>query len=545
MRRLALACVLSLLSVTAPAAATPGPDSVVVVANANVPESVALAMRYADARDVPQNQICLLDVMDVEDLTLEEYTSTFLEPLRACLDAGGVRDRIEAAVLIRGVPLRVSIPAGSGSEVVSLAAALGLWDSTHSDGTPMLGHEPGTVASCGAGVSCYAAFWRNPYDAFPFEPGWSADRASVHWAPLLVTMLHGRSYEDAERLLDSALMAEASGPGEGELLFMEGADPARGAQDPQNANVITALTERGLDASSVPFDANLTGRTLGAFFTGTASLGETIEGNTFLPGSLVDNLTSFGAVPQNFRETGESQVSIARWVAMGVAGVHGTVAEPLNNCFPHRSLIVEYVDGASLAEAYHSKMPFVYWRNLVLGDPMASPYGRRPVVEITGVSEGDRLTGAARITVTATDADARGISSIVLYLDGDEIARADSGSLEHCLAVPAGDGHQLLAVARIAEDPTGERVWREKGWLALALDSDGGALECAAPMPNAGAMEDAGVQLDGGPVVTTPGGCGCRASGGGEGGAIGLALIALLAWRRRQGVARPRVRIVQ
>ncbi len=546
MRRLAFACFACLAASPLPASATPGPDSVVVIANAGVPESVALAERYASARDVPANRVCLLELPEVEDLTLEDYGTLFLEPLRACLDAGGVRDRIEAAVLIRGVPLRVSVPVSSGNEVVSLAAALGLWESTLSDGTPMLGQEPGMSASCGDGITCYAARWRNAYRGDAFDPGWSVEASGAMHRPLLVTMLHGRSYADAEHLLDSALEAEASGPGDAELLFMEGADPARGAQDPQNALVIAELTSRGLSASSVPFDANLTGRTLGAFFTGTASLGETIEGNTYLPGSIVDNLTSFGAVPGNFRETGESQVSIARWVAMGVAGVHGTVAEPLNNCFPHRRLILAYVDGATLAEAYHSQMPFVYWRNLVLGDPMAAPYAQRPEVTITGVADGARLGGATRVEVSATDPGERGIESIVLYLDGVEIARAAGGSLEHCLVVPAGDGHQLLAVARALEDPAGVRIYREKGWLALSLDASAGATECAAPMPDAG-PPDGGAQLDAdvgdaGTVPPSAGGCGCRVRGSRSPGAAPLALLALLASRRRQRAARPLAR---
>lgn len=547
MRRLALACFVCLASLPLTASATPGPDSVVVIANASVAESVALARRYAAARDVPANRVCLLALPEVEDLTLEDYTALFLEPLRACLDAGGVRDRVEAAVLIRGVPLRVSVPVGSGSEVVSLAAALGLWESTLGDGTPLLAQEPGMTASCGEGITCYAARWRNAYRGEAFDPGWSAEASGVTHRPLLVTMLHGRSYADAERLLDSALEAEASGPGDGELLFMEGADPARGAQDPQNASVIAELTSRGLSASSVPFDANLTGRTLGAFFTGTASLGETIEGNTFLPGSIVDNLTSFGAVPGNFRESGESQVSIARWAAMGVAGVHGTVAEPLNNCFPHRRLILAYVDGATLAEAYHSQMPFVYWMNLVLGDPMAAPYAQRPEVTITGVSDGARLDGATRVEVSASDPGERGIESIVLYLDGVEIARASGGSLEHCLVAPVGDGHQLLAVARALDDPAGVRIYREKGWLALSLDAGAGATECGAPTLDAGAP-DAGAQLDAdvdAGTASSAGGCGCRVGGAGSPGAATLGLLALLALRRRQRAARPLARSTQ
>lgn len=539
MRDLAIPAFLATLCAST-AFATPGPDTTVVVANANVPESVALARTYAAARAVPDAQVCLLDVEDVEDIDLADYEATFLEPLRACLDATpGVRARIEAALLIRGVPLRVSVPVGGGAQVVSLAAALQLWDSTQM-GAPLLGAEPGATIMCGSSP-CYGPAWGNPYRGFPFEPGWTTDLSGVEWHPILVTMLHARTYADAERLLDSALAAESMAPATGEMLFMDGRDAARGALDWQADGLITDLTAAGFTATRVPFDPDLTGRTLSSFITGTATIGTTIEGNTFLPGALVDNLTSFGAVPQNFRDTGESQVSIARWVEQGVAGVHGTVAEPLNGCFPNRRFLVEYTLGATLAEAYLSMMPNVYWRNLVLGDPMAAPYARRPVVGVDGVTDAEVLMATARVSVTATDPAERGIESLVAYLDGVEVARAETGALELCLGADAGDGdRQLLFVARAADDPMGERVWKPKGWVARRLRTSG-VVECP-PMVDAGAATDdaavdadAGVGgADAGETPPTTDGCACRAAPRSGGGLAWLALAALVLVRRRR-----------
>src|SRR6478735_1230763 len=102
----ALAVLLLLPSV---AYAVPGPDSVAVLANADVPGSVALAMRYAEARDVPDAQVCVLSMPTADTITLAEYQSTILDPLRTCLGPT-VEARIEAVVVMRGVPLRVTIP---------------------------------------------------------------------------------------------------------------------------------------------------------------------------------------------------------------------------------------------------------------------------------------------------------------------------------------------------------------------------------------------------------------------------------------------------
>ncbi|MGE0784204.1 MAG: TIGR03790 family protein [Sandaracinaceae bacterium] len=535
--RLAWAFAALTLGVTTPAAATPGPDSVAVVANANVPESVALAQTYAAARDVPDAQVCLLDLPTEEDISLDDYETMFLEPLRACLDATPtVRERIESILLIRGVPMRVQVPFMGRTEAIGLAAALGLWDSADSLGIPILRQEAGTLAPCGGGNMCFAARWANPYRGFPFESGWTLDRDGIVWKPVLVTMLHARSYEDAEGLLDSALAAESMAPPTGEMLFMDGADPARGALDGQYPVVINNLTALGFTANRVPFDSDLTGHTLMSFATGTASLGMTIEGNTFLPGSVVDNLTSFGAVPANFREDGtEQQVSIARWVERGVAGVHGTVAEPLNNCFPGRIFVTSYASGATLAEAYHTALPYVFWMNLVLGDPMAAPYAIRPTLSVSGIDEGASLAGATSITVDATDAESRGIESVAMFVDGVEVARAMSGSLTHCLDADPGE-HQLLIVARVAEDASGVSIWKPKGWVAYSFTAAAGASTCATPMGDGGVSADGGVSsTDAGPGAMTGDGCGCRVTTAPGGRPIALALIGIaLGLRRRR-----------
>jgi len=520
---------------------TPGPATTVVIANANVPASITLAERYASERAVPAGQVCVLDVEDVEDVDLADYESSFLLPLRACLDrTAGARERIEAAVLIRGLPLRVRVPVGGGNQVVSLAAALMLWDSTIM-GAPLLGSEPGNTADCG-GTACYAPAWRNPYRGFPFESGWTRDASGVTWRPLLVTMLHGRTYEAAGSLLTSALEAERSGAPDGEMLFMDGRDPARGVLDGQYDRVIADLAALGFTASRVAFDSDLTGRTLASFVTGTATLGTSIEGNTFQPGSIVDNLTSFGAVPENFRETGERQVSIARWVEQGVAGAHGTVAEPLNGSFPHRRFLVEYVLGATLAEAYHSMMPDAYWRNLVLGDPMAAPHAMRPELDVTGIMAGASIDGARQVQVSAMDPlSTRGVASIIAYLGGVEVARSDADTLAFCLVAPAGDDQQLLIVARAGEDPADERIWQPKGWTALTFSSGGTATECGAA--DAGASEpdgaatslDAGVggNSDAGTDPPSGDGCSCRAAPPSRRSIPWLGLIALGLLRRR------------
>jgi hypothetical protein len=274
--------------------------------------------------------------------------------------------------------------------------------------------------------------------------------------------------------------------------------------------------------------------------------------NTYLPGSLVDNLTSVGADPVNFHAMGEAQVSIARWVAAGASGVHGAVEEPLNNCFPSRTLMVDYVDGSTLAESYLRNMPYVYWRNLVLGDPMLARYAVRPRVVLENVSDAETIAGMRRVVARATDPMNRGIASIALFVDGVEVGRAMGDHVEACLSVPPGDSRQILAVAQIMDDgsPTGSH--QPKGWTEIHVRATAGAGTCNTVI-DAG-VSDAATRSDGGGSSadvtgsredTMQGaGCGCRVADEprdtkSRGPALAAAMIAITAlaqgrrWTRR------------
>ncbi len=542
---------------TSTAHATPGPDSVAVLANADVPGSVGLAEAYADARDIPDRQVCALSMPTTEDITLADFEATVRAPLRACLSDAGVLDRIEAIVIARGVPLRVSMDVGGASRRVSLAAALGLWNTTMMDGTPVLGQDPGRMVDCG-GTPCLAAYWRSGYRGGAFEAGYERTASGVIHRPVLVTMLHGRTDADAMSLVTSAIASEGMGAAAGEIVLMDGADPARGALDTEYPMVLTGLEALGVSARRVPFASDQTGLALASFVTGTAGLGTTIEGNTFVPGAIVDNLTSFGAVPENFRESGESQVSIARWVARGVAGAHGTTDEPLNNCFPSRQFLVDYASGATLGEAYLGRMPYVYWHNLVLGDPITAPYAERPEVALSidgaSVSTPTIATPIALGTAMEVSIDApadRVVSRVAIYVDGvlheerTDVAE-DARTFTHCL----GEGHaesigsdvQVLVAVTIASDL--ERSLRAiRGWRAFRAEIVAGDGTCGSSDVDAGAStsdagrNDAGITTrDAGASAPAPSGCACRAGARGRGGAmttVALALCLALARRRR------------
>jgi uncharacterized protein (TIGR03790 family) len=438
---------------------SPGPDTLVVVANGESAGSVLLAERYANARDIHQTRICVVNTDPAPQIALEDLERDVLMPLRACIDHLGGFDLLEAVVLVRGMPLNVIIPTEAGSMVVSLSALLGVLPARDLAGQPFIGQDPGYHTLCG-GMPCLTARWLNPYTGGAFRAGWTRERHDGRWQMVLVTALDGYTDEDAFGLVASGLLAERDGPS-GEFILMDGGDAARSVRDFELDTIAAQLGALGVDARRLAFDSELTDRDIGAFVTGTVNLGQTIEGNRYQPGSIVDNLTSFGAVPANFMAGGEVQTSVARWVAEGVAGVHGTTAEPLSNAFPSRRFLTDYVSGYSLAESYFKNLPYVYWRNLVLGDPITAPYAVRPVLEL--LADQQTSPGFVRLELSLRDPLGRLIGPAGLTIDGVYRQDLSFGGGELCFRGSDTVMTTVLVAARIEPEP------KTVGWTRLEL----------------------------------------------------------------------------
>jgi len=69
-------------------------------------------------------------------IPLATYLNEVLYPTNSCLSAAGVVDRIEAFVIMRGIPLLVTFSSGYG--YCSLAATLQLWLTPASVGSSQL-----------------------------------------------------------------------------------------------------------------------------------------------------------------------------------------------------------------------------------------------------------------------------------------------------------------------------------------------------------------------------------------------------------------------
>ena len=477
-RRLFLLILAVVIVVIGPrwAVAGGGPMNVMVLFNDGDLEAAAVAEHYRQRRGLAHSHVCALPSADPARRSLDfgAYEAEILEPTERCLGALPHPELIDYLVLVRGLPYRVEL--GEGAFTTSLSAMLQVMRARDESGVELAG-QPQQSGGGGFGASIENPHFlpsgavggdylvSNPfsgwYGAAPrivrseqlprsfrsedAEPGNPWDFVGNLF---IVTRLDGFDYQDAWDLVDRGVEAEGVVPA-GTLLCMEAADQARGARDPECEFATRYLSAAGFEAEYLaPFDGDLAGRELAAYFTGAADARGAIDGNVFAPGAIACNLTSFGAAPSNFYCDGdacpgvENQTSIARFVRAGATGVHGTANEPLNNSFPNAGALLLYTLGYNLGESFFFNQRFLYWQNIILGDPLTTPWVHRPLVSIDA---GDQLPLGSELVVSAEGPS--GIAKIRLYVNGELVSELRRDILRWEPSGVVGDELQILAVA--------------------------------------------------------------------------------------------------
>ncbi len=83
------------------------PQEVAILAVKDSRESQALAKYYAQQRNVPLSQICLIDVPRGETVSREVWQQNVRPAIRAWIDANNLQDKIRCFVTVWDVPLRI------------------------------------------------------------------------------------------------------------------------------------------------------------------------------------------------------------------------------------------------------------------------------------------------------------------------------------------------------------------------------------------------------------------------------------------------------
>jgi uncharacterized protein (TIGR03790 family) len=453
------------------------PDEVLVVYNASSPISTAVANDYAQKRNVAN----LLAVMcadsavstDNETIALADYTSSIATPIGQYLASHA---QIDFIVLTKGVPIRIDgAPTGSGfnsspagqPSVDSFLAAIDY--PTLSGAT-----EIGITGSGTVGKGWLNRYWNA---AVPFH--------HAQFGGYLVTRLDGYTQADAQSLVTRALAAEQAPPA-GSVLFdvpvaiglgdktsppaaVTGTIPQESSYDTWNADMLRAHDM--MEATGIPNELDLATSFVGgrSNLTGYFSWGSNdpafdataYESLTFAPGSLSDTAVSTSG--RTFLPTSGGQSLLVDLIAHGLTSGKGYVGEPLLQAVASPSIaLARYYSGYSMAESLYAASRFVGWEDVVIGDPLCTPYSDRGAV-------------VAPTYASAFDNSSGGVQTEGCSEGGMDVGSITDGSYTVYKAVPLADARTF--VARVASAGSG-------GNIEVHLDGPTGALlgSCSVPV---------------------------------------------------------------
>ena len=455
--------------------ATPGPDSVAILANSQSQDSMALADHYMQTRHIPIAHRCDLPLPITDDIDWDQFITQLYQPFFDCL--GEHSQNIEAIVMMRDTPLRTYTMEQEGSvpSITLSTASLLAWSRTTTrSGESILLHPLIQQRPCGT-QSCWTAHYENPWQAGPFYSNWSAFKNQLAWKMYLVTRIDALNTMQAHLLMEHAEQTGITISGTQNLsrenlssfvhLFMQAANAPRAILDLEFSAVAQALQALGLRSEIVAFDSNAQwDETLASMIVGSESLMSVIENNQYMFGSLVDNLTSYAAHPHNFHEDlPEVQAAITRWIPYGATGLHACTDEPLNDSFPSRWFLVDYAYGASLAEAFYRHIPFAFWQNLVLGDPMVAVYSQRPAVAVRSYEDGSN-------EIYIEDPLNRDVEYLSIW-HRDQLW--DIAYRRQSITICEAEDMEVLVIAQVygeaGQSVDGGEGWPAKGWKKMMI----------------------------------------------------------------------------
>jgi hypothetical protein len=409
----------------------PETQRVLVIANRKSPISLRVAQYYMQHRSIPTPNFLTLDLPDsslpFESIDYLTYQKQVEQPLRDFLTHHQLSDRIRYIVLTKGIPLRVRQvphPMIDGTTLFqnqSLDSTLAALDYKIA---PIAFKDMEAKKLSGQavfGMLTPNLYWRQ---TIPFEHRLTGG--------YLVTRLDGYSEADARSLVDHAMTPRPSLSGT-VLIDPSGANESTGEPqlidifDPRHctphviphctplpramaevygrewyldidndfrlSRQFIAKTVPKLSTAIAPPHTFATGQNLLAYVSWGSNdksfRSDNYHSLQFLPGAIAETVVSTSA--RTFFPTWQGQSLIGDLVTahQGVTGIRGYVDEPENRGMGSPTVLLSnYFQGANLATAYYRSIRFVGWRDVVLGDPLATARMSNGVIKELGEQHG-------------------------------------------------------------------------------------------------------------------------------------------------------------
>ena len=366
------------------------PAHLLVVYNANDPDSGPLAQYYADKRNIPAERVLALSCPTTEEISRDDYDTTIRQPITSYLYKKNWMSR-------RSVPIR----AGRGFLNLLMADRNDIWAIVLMRGVPLkIANDPnvhgsmenfGRLQTNAAAVDSELALlpiYGLPLGGFApnvfFDPtGSGLVRAGPQLATkiILVTRLDGPRPADVRRMIDDTLYAEENrlaglavidtrGLADNASEYSSGDIWLRHSRDAlANAGWTVRCDE---NASTIPETDPLdhVGIYLG-WYHGHANGPWVTPPNRLVRGSIAYHLHSFSA--STVRSS--TQNWVGPLITHGAAATMGCVYEPYLDLTPHLDIFTKrLLQGDSFAEAAYASQKALSWMVTVVGDPLYQPF---------------------------------------------------------------------------------------------------------------------------------------------------------------------------
>jgi uncharacterized protein (TIGR03790 family) len=351
--------------------------STIVVYNAEIPESAALAKFYAQKRGISEDHLVALHCPVEEEISREHYDYLIATPLRRAFarnkwwtlrdeeepERGVLSNSIKFVALIKGVPLKIRNEANYPGDRVGNSPADRNEASVDSE-----------IATLGRYSREISNAINNPY----FQ---SYRRISEFDAPamLLVCRLDAPTTETVKRMIVESIATEKTGLWG--RAYVDGAghtDPGLGAGDKWLGEVYEQLHKVGIpvvyDEAPPIFPAGFPITDCALYYgwyAGAVAGPFAQPGFHFSPGAIAVHIHSFSAA--TLRDPN------ANWVGpllmRGAAASLGNVYEPYLQLTANLDIFNDrLLHGFTLAESAYMSLRGLSWMSVVVGDPLYQPY---------------------------------------------------------------------------------------------------------------------------------------------------------------------------
>jgi uncharacterized protein (TIGR03790 family) len=372
------------------------PESVVVVANKAVDGSVRVARAYLQRRNIPEENLILIEAPETEKISRESFIRTIHNPILSALLENDLINAIEATpdsfgrmtVSVLSNPIRYLVLCyGVPTHVNNLPVEQ--LDDTHLREKQFSGSRDNLLAAFNEGPmskneasvdsELSLLLLRDiPMTGFVPNPYYNNRQPAGVRDILKVTRLDGPSPNAVIRMLDNALKGEETGL-KGRAYVDE--DSRGGGFQMGNdwlAGTVRIFEALGFDLdhdtaqSTIQPDHRMDAPVLYAGWYARHIDGPfALPGFTFPPGAVAAHLHSFSASPLRSEDRGW----VGPLVERGVSATFGNTAEPYLR-FTHQFnlFFAALAEGWNFADAAYLALPALSWQNVSIGDPLFRPF---------------------------------------------------------------------------------------------------------------------------------------------------------------------------